>query len=150
VRVAAILANDGKVLLVEHRRGRHRYFLLPGGGVGFGETMEEALAREVAEECGISIHVGRPVILSDSIDPSGARHVINVVFEASDSGREVPKGTAARELRIAGCVWMPVDELGRRALHPPIAEAIGAVLSEEGRAEARCLGPRWTDRYEDV
>lgn len=62
VGVGAIIVNDeGKILL--HKRGENvsvnpRMWEGPGGGVEFGETMAEAIAREVREEHGVEIEVG--------------------------------------------------------------------------------------------
>ena len=56
---AAIFDDQDRVFLV-----RHSYapgWLLPGGGVERGETIYDALAREIAEEGGIVIE-GRPVL----------------------------------------------------------------------------------------
>ncbi|MFP4173447.1 MAG: NUDIX domain-containing protein, partial [Candidatus Hydrogenedentota bacterium] len=58
IRVAAIAVRDGAILLVRHEKHGERYWLLPGGGVDFGETLTEALAREVREETGLAIEVG--------------------------------------------------------------------------------------------
>jgi ADP-ribose pyrophosphatase YjhB (NUDIX family) len=56
--VSAAIFRDGKVLLVRRARppgkGLHS---LPGGRVEFGETLAEALQREVAEETGLTIRV---------------------------------------------------------------------------------------------
>jgi 8-oxo-dGTP diphosphatase len=144
IRVAALLARGDEVLLVEHQRGDARYFLLPGGGVSFGETLEEALRREVAEECGLSVIVGAPLLLSDTISPARERHVVNVVFAAEESG----KVDAKPDHRVAGCVWLPVSQLGAVALHPPIASHVARAVAEGLRGPARYLGPLWTEAYD--
>ena len=59
IRAVAILIEDEKVALIErHRQGRH-YFSFPGGGVDEGETVEQAVVREVEEELGLQISVER-------------------------------------------------------------------------------------------
>jgi ADP-ribose pyrophosphatase YjhB (NUDIX family) len=56
--VSAAIFRDGKVLLVRRARppgkGLHS---LPGGRVEFGETMAQALHREVAEEAGLTVEI---------------------------------------------------------------------------------------------
>jgi len=54
--VSAAIFRDGRVLIV--RRGRppaYGLYTLPGGGVELGETLEEAVIREVREETGLEI-----------------------------------------------------------------------------------------------
>lgn len=51
--VRIILINEDRILLV-----RHRYedaWFLPGGGVKRSETLEQAVRREAAEECGAQL-----------------------------------------------------------------------------------------------
>ncbi len=52
--VRAILFKDEQFLLVKHTYQDAWY--LPGGGVKRGETLEQAIRREVAEECGATLH----------------------------------------------------------------------------------------------
>src|ERR1700758_5592662 len=54
--VSAVIFRDGRVLIV--RRGRppaHGLYTLPGGGVELGETLEQAVIREVREETALEI-----------------------------------------------------------------------------------------------
>ncbi|MFA6239725.1 MAG: NUDIX domain-containing protein, partial [Candidatus Hydrogenedentales bacterium] len=57
VRVAAIIVEDGKLLMVRHVKGQESYWLLPGGGVDYGESLVEALERELVEEASVGIRV---------------------------------------------------------------------------------------------
>ncbi|MCR5719764.1 MAG: NUDIX domain-containing protein [Lachnospiraceae bacterium] len=51
-RVRAVIVKDDKIA-VQHVDGGE--YKLPGGGVEAGETLTEALAREVMEECGLTV-----------------------------------------------------------------------------------------------
>lgn len=53
--VYALVIQDDKVLLSPQWDG----YDLPGGGVKLGETFEEALAREVQEETGLVVEMGK-------------------------------------------------------------------------------------------
>ena len=51
----AVIVNDGKILLLDTRSTGKLF--LPGGGVDLGESIEEALKREVKEEVGIKVKI---------------------------------------------------------------------------------------------
>ena len=55
IAVSALIFNEGKVLLA-HRRDID-WWNLPGGGMEDGETVDEALRREVYEETGLEVEV---------------------------------------------------------------------------------------------
>ena len=57
VRSAGIAVRDGRVLL--HSMPGRDYWMAPGGGVRFGETTRDAIAREIREELGVDATVGR-------------------------------------------------------------------------------------------
>ena len=67
--VGAVVIEDGKVLLI--RRGQpplEGRWTLPGGMVELGETLEDALRREVLEETGWTVRVGKQLALFDFIE----------------------------------------------------------------------------------
>jgi 8-oxo-dGTP diphosphatase len=60
--VSAAIIRDGKVLIVRRARPPARgIYTLPGGGVEVGETLEEAVVREVREETALTVE---PVALA--------------------------------------------------------------------------------------
>jgi len=60
--VSAAIVRDGKILVVRRARApAHGLYSLPGGVVEVGETLEEAVTREVREETGMTIE---PVALA--------------------------------------------------------------------------------------
>ncbi|MBN1857014.1 MAG: NUDIX hydrolase [Dehalococcoidia bacterium] len=58
-RATAVVRRDGQLLLVRDRGFRH--FSLPGGGVQRGETPEQAVIRELAEETSLHATSVRPL-----------------------------------------------------------------------------------------
>jgi 8-oxo-dGTP diphosphatase len=56
--VSAAIFRDGKVLLVRRSRSPGKgFYSLPGGRVEFGESLHQALTREVDEETGLQIDI---------------------------------------------------------------------------------------------
>jgi 8-oxo-dGTP diphosphatase len=109
------------VLLVERGcepfRGLHA---LPGGFVAYGEDIDEAVAREVAEETGLTgvpfrqfRTFGRP-----DRDPRG--HTVSVVYVGLLAG-EPPAVTGGDD--AAAAAWFPVANL------PPLAFDHGEILA---------------------
>ncbi len=125
IRVSALLRWEGRVLLCRHEKpGRGEYWLLPGGGVNSGESLVDALHRELAEEVGIGDDLAfeGPVALAESIAPKHAavgRHVVHIVFAGDLSGRSLERVTS-QDSAVAGHRLFRPDELDGIALHPPI------------------------------
>ena len=124
IRVSAILRWRGRILLCRHEKGGKEYWLLPGGGVNSGESLVDALRRELEEECGLEddFPVEGPVAVIDSISPVrsfAAKHVVHIVFSGDLGGRSLETVTS-QDAAVRGHRLFGVDELESVVLHPPI------------------------------
>jgi ADP-ribose pyrophosphatase YjhB (NUDIX family) len=121
IRVSAILRREGRVLLIRQEKAGREYWLLPGGGVNGGETLVNAVRRELAEECGLprDVPLEGPVAVCESISPSGAKHIVHIIFAGHLGGRSLETVTS-QDAAIRGHRLFAVDELAGLALHPPI------------------------------
>lgn len=61
MRVAAIIIEDNKILLIHRIKNGQDYYVFPGGGVKEGETLEEALTREAKEELTLDIKLFKQI-----------------------------------------------------------------------------------------
>jgi 8-oxo-dGTP diphosphatase len=85
--VAAIIKNGNKLLLTkEVLESKKECWIFPGGGVNFGETLEEAVKREIKEELGIEIKVEKLLGFKEAIFPKVNYHTIIFFFLAKPLG----------------------------------------------------------------
>jgi 8-oxo-dGTP pyrophosphatase MutT (NUDIX family) len=54
-RATGIIVNDGKVLLFRRVKRGRTFYCFPGGGADDGESVEEALRREIQEELTLTV-----------------------------------------------------------------------------------------------
>lgn len=105
VGVGGVVVQDGALLMVERGRPpRAGQWAIPGGKLHWGERLEEAVAREVEEETGLSVEVGELIWTGQTIGPDW--HFILLDFEATVTGGSLSAGDDA-----ADAAWVPLDEL---------------------------------------
>jgi ADP-ribose pyrophosphatase YjhB (NUDIX family) len=124
IRVSAILRWRGRILLCRHEKPGREYWLLPGGGVNSGESLVDALHRELVEEIGIEddVPVEGPVAIADSIAPArtfAPKHVVHIIFAGDLSGRSL-EAVTSQDGAVRGHRLFAVNELDSVVLHPPI------------------------------
>jgi ADP-ribose pyrophosphatase YjhB (NUDIX family) len=85
-KVVCLLRNAGRILLIrgtDPHDGRE-FLLPPGGGVEFGETLEQAIVREIEEEVGVRLSAPRRLGMSENLFQFAGRaeHELVFVYEA--------------------------------------------------------------------
>ena len=122
-----VIGEDKKILLVRHRKGNRLYWVLPGGRLEYGETFVECAIRELIEETGLDIEIEGFCFLSEAIAPDRSRHIVNIYLKGKVVGGAMRLGN---EPVLAGVDFLPIAELERLTLFPPIAKNIlGSLLS---------------------
>ncbi|GAA1253205.1 NUDIX domain-containing protein [Prauserella halophila] len=103
VSVAGIVVDSDDRVLVIRRRDNGRWEM-PGGVLELGESFEDGVRREVAEETGMTVEVERLTGVYKNL----GRGIVALVFRCSPAGDLIAQTDEAREVR-----WMNRDEVTR-------------------------------------
>jgi 8-oxo-dGTP diphosphatase len=123
VGVGGVVLIDGRVVLIrrgkEPLRGR---WVIPGGTVELGETLQEALVREMLEETGIVVRPREVVLVFDRIQrdgPSVEYHYVIIDYACDYVSGELRAGSDADEVALVA-----PDEIGRYDLPPQALDLV--------------------------
>ena len=115
VRVCGICIVEGKLLLVKHGQtvGNKVFWSPPGGGLTYGETMQECLKRELLEETGLHVKVNRFLFVNEFLEPP--LHALEFFFEVSITAGELatgsdPEVTQEQQL-IEQVQWLSIKDI---------------------------------------
>ena len=131
VRVAGILIENNKILLIEHLKKNKKYWLVPGGGVDWGESTAEALIREYKEETNLDITVEKFLFLSETIAPDKKKHVINLYFQIKIIKNCIYNMKLGDERNLTDLKFITKEEIENIKLYPNIKTQLIHLLNEE-------------------
>lgn len=142
-RAVAVVERAGAILVIHRRRGREEYAVLPGGGVDPGESVEEAVLRELKEECGFDGRINRLLFSGDHGGrPASYFHIVGTTGEPVLGG--VEKFLNSRHNRYQH-MWVRPEELAALGLRPTGIETLLAASLWPERDWSH-LGPRLPTR----
>jgi 8-oxo-dGTP diphosphatase len=120
--VSAAIFRDGKVLLVRRARSpSNGFYSLPGGRVEFGESLHEALHREVREETGLGIEIAGLAGWREVLPGAGGGHYLIMSFAARWVANEPVLNEELDDFK-----WLKPDDLGRLKLTDGLEEVLGS------------------------
>lgn len=143
IRVAGILIEDNKILLIQHHKNNKKYWLIPGGGNDWGETTKEALIREYKEETNMDIEVDEFLFFSETISPDKKRHVLNLFYKIHRNNKDNSIIKLGEEAVLTDLKFVTKEELETMTIYPNIKENLLKLMNNEKiRTD---LGSLWND-----
>ncbi|GAA2665915.1 MULTISPECIES: NUDIX hydrolase [Actinosynnema] len=116
VAAYAVVIDDGKMLLSRWIGSGDKLWILPGGGVEFGEDPYDAVIREVHEETGYHVEVQRLLGMQTSVGKRVSHvdgleydyHRLRIIYEAKVVGGEL---TFEVDGSTDEAAWFPLDQV---------------------------------------
>lgn len=139
IRAQAACFSAGQLLCALHRKGGESYWVLPGGHVDPGESLWDAVVRELAEESGLILEDAHLWALNEFRSPR--RHVLDCTFFVTRwSGRShlgSDPDAVAHPASLADLGWLDRESFADALFRPTLlARHLRAHWSDAGAAAA--------------
>lgn len=138
----AVIIEDERILLTKNQDHLGVFYLLPGGGQRFGETLRDAVRRECREEIRADVEVREIRFVREYIgknhefaDADNGVHQVEYMFSCALAPGETPGTGPEPDGMQIGVEWIELKNLAEHRLYP---DCLRALLSEK-RDESSCL-----------
>lgn len=125
--VVGIVRQQNQLLLVQNQaEGAEAVWSLPGGVIEDGETLKEALEREMKEETGLSAETFELAYVTENFIEQFNAHSLVTYFECTVRGELLPDDP---DREVVANQWVPIEQLGEYILNRDVLEPLKDYLS---------------------
>ena len=135
IRAVAVVLRKGNLLVMHRRRGGREYAVLPGGGIEEGETVQDAVLRELREETGLRGRLG--ALLPVPIESESPALYLSVEVDGTALELGGPERERADPQNVYRPAWVPLAEVDALDLVPEATrEAVRSAMTLSPAAPA--------------
>lgn len=122
VRVCGLMVQNDSILLVKLRSpvSNQLVWMPPGGGLEFGESLEDCLQREFLEETGLQVQPEELIFVNELVEPP--YHAVELYYKVTKTGGELALGKDPEQESstplLRDVKWMPFSSIPNIAVAP--------------------------------
>lgn len=120
-RAVAIIIRDNCVLLMHRKKQGHEYYVFVGGGVDEGETIEEAVVREVMEETSMPTRIIK-LLYEHHLTGDSDQYFYLCEYISGEpvlgNANEMESMNTSGDNDYYKPMWVPIADLSRLLLYP--------------------------------
>ena len=105
----ALIIKDGKMAAIKIRDAGEEWYIMPGGGQEAGETLNEAVCREVSEELGIAIECKELLFVVEGVHGE-TFHRVDLIFSCEYIDN-MPDAVLHGDTNQVGIGWLDISTL---------------------------------------
>ena len=113
-RSVAVVVREGKILMERVFYFGHEFYTLPGGGIEEGETPDQAVLRELKEECGLDGTILRPLAVQYKFGGCAEYSFEVSVPEDQEAITGYDPEESVDNPPLKEVLWMKLDEICER------------------------------------
>ena len=125
IRAAGLILKNDELLLVKHVKGKHSYWLLPGGGIKLGEETKTALMREIKEEINLDCIIKELLFVVESVS-SFSDHIVQPTYSVEAKSFDSLK--VGIDKRVTGFHFFDYKNIENKTIYPDIKHELQEYL----------------------